>query len=334
MGGRCPEQLQQVGVGGDSSAINAVSVNDDVDEILEEFDGEWSCWICGDISNEMCSLFKWDILMGDDGGHRTSSKRYPALMVCVSQLLPYMMATSSEKIACMFKLNSHWTTGLRHWHILYNMSYIYHFSLQQLSIKCGITLNDFCCITVSHSFAPHKSWDKHDLNEVASSILAHTILKNYCWGYQRIYQKKNKSWTYFYINITTLPRLWATLSKLCSVAESNLWPHWGHAYLSFCVARSCGWLWHNENHSTWFHISLKVAVNTFAKFYISLTCTHITCTLTCSSYSENFIKFSTENKFSMVIVDVYKLFSYANKNPQWLNFTLYSHLGHCGFLLA
>ena len=55
--------------------------------------------------------------------------------------------------------------------------------------------------------------------------------------------------------------------KLCSSLESNLWPHWSYAYLSFCVTWDCGWLWCNENCSTWFCIILKGAVNRELQLY-------------------------------------------------------------------
>ena len=48
--------------------------------------------------------------------------------------------------------------------------------LQRFSKLCRITLNDFRCATVSHSSAWCKSWDKHDFNKVASSILARNII--------------------------------------------------------------------------------------------------------------------------------------------------------------
>jgi hypothetical protein len=53
--------------------------------------------------------------------------------------------------------------------------------LQCFSKLCRISLNNFCCATVSHSSAWHKSWGKHDLNEVASLILAWNIMIKIYW---------------------------------------------------------------------------------------------------------------------------------------------------------
>jgi len=109
-----------------------------------------------------------------------------------------------------------YSTGWAHW----TPSTFQYYSDFQSNVESHW---QFCC-PYQIALLPYKSWDKHDLNEVASSILAHTILKKLLLSYQK-YTKTActvyyKSWIYFYINITTLPRLWATLQvMLCCGIE-------------------------------------------------------------------------------------------------------------------
>ena len=139
--------------------------------------------------------------------------------------------------------------------------------LQHLSMKCRITLNNFCCATVSHSSMPQKSWEKHNFDEVVSLIPPQNLIFKMFLAAQERLQYWCKSIFGFY-DMHTLSNnfLWwcehAFLVdfKECCVLESNLWPHGDHAYLSFPMVWNCGWLWHNKNHSMWFRISLKGAV--------------------------------------------------------------------------
>ena len=65
---------------------------------------------------------------------------------------------------------------------VFGRHYLHH-SVLILVVAFTATFNEmqnhFHCATVSHSSVSRKSWDKHGFNEVASSIRAHTILKNY-----------------------------------------------------------------------------------------------------------------------------------------------------------
>jgi len=93
----------------------------------------------------------------------------------------------------------------------------------------------FCCATVSHSSAPHKA-------EISMTSM--------------------RLWVQFHSNAFFWWPQCIWLGILKSVVFWNLRPRQSHVYLSFCVARNCGWWWHNENHLTQFHIPLKGAVST------------------------------------------------------------------------
>jgi hypothetical protein len=86
--------------------------------------------------------------------------------------LPTSLETRYEELVTVTSLSQSLKVGIE----------IPLFKLQRFSKLCGIALNDFRCATVSHSSAWRKSWDKHDFNEVASSILARNIIiKIYWW---------------------------------------------------------------------------------------------------------------------------------------------------------
>ena len=58
---------------------------------------------------------------------------------------------------------------------------------------------------------------------------------------------------YFYDNVN----MFLNNFNECCELELNLQPLGGHVYCRFPVRQNCGWLWHDENCSTQFHISLK-----------------------------------------------------------------------------
>ena len=141
------------------------------------------------------------------------------------------------------------------------------FHLQHFSKLCRIPLNDFRCATVSHSSAWRKSWDKHDFNEVASSILARNIIIIIYW------QPSNSSNIHVKLYSVILTYI-LILIHFCD--DINMLPQWFQRMLwarielatslksclpQLCITQNWGWLWHNENHLTQFRIILKSAVN-------------------------------------------------------------------------